>query len=394
MTALDESLAAPPVPGLTSTSHPMLPKPRQANLAREEFGSALKRVVSADLTPEMVVVYHRALAEHPEVGEPSSRQEIEALLADVPAQQMWTALRRVSQELLIDGISETVEQELPSLVARFHEFSAEPVGGSVQVNPDMPIPDYLTNLDVHCMPTGYYRDLTESDVAAGAMYDRLVFSYLHGQLGPLNDTKGRTLIENFLKRDHPDLRPAKILDMGCAVGHSTLPYVDAYPEAEVIAIDLGGPMVRYAHARAQALGKAVQFKQDNAEHTSFADESFDLIVSHILFHETSRTAMSNILAETWRLLKPGGMAVHAEYSQFSILEPITQYLLDWDTHWNNEPFWGSMRDQDLVARSLEAGFPAENIARPIVPVGRRLQLGKKNSRNGEFHLLVLTKPIS
>jgi len=29
--------------------------------------------------------------------------------------------------------------------------------------------------------------------------------------------------------------------MGCSVGHSTLPYVDAFPDTEVHAIDLAGP---------------------------------------------------------------------------------------------------------------------------------------------------------
>ena len=54
------------------------------------------------------------------------------------------------------------------------------------------------------------------------------------------------------------------------------------------------------------MGAAIHFSQQNAEKTDFADGSFDLIVSHIFLHETSRTAVDNILAECRRLLKPGG----------------------------------------------------------------------------------------
>ena len=59
----------------------------------------------------------------------------------------------------------------------------------------------------------------------------------------------------------------------------------SYPNAEVHAIDIGAPLLRYAHARAEALGKKVHFSQQNAEHTHFPDGSFDLIVSHIFPHE-------------------------------------------------------------------------------------------------------------
>ncbi|MCL6753034.1 methyltransferase domain-containing protein [Nostoc sp. CCCryo 231-06] len=61
-----------------------------------------------------------------------------------------------------------------------------------------------------------------------------------------------------------------------SIGNSTLPYVDGFPDAEVHAIDVGAPMLRYAHARAESLGKRVHFSQQNAEQTNFPDESFDL----------------------------------------------------------------------------------------------------------------------
>ena len=49
--------------------------------------------------------------------------------------------------------------------------------------------------------------------------------------------------------------------MGCSVGHSTLPYVSEYPDAEVWGIDLGASLLRYASARAKALDKKVNFAQ-------------------------------------------------------------------------------------------------------------------------------------
>ena len=158
-------------------------------------------------------------------------------------------------------------------------------------------------------------------------------------MGPFNDDLGASLVA-YLQAQHPNFQPRRILDLGCSVGHSTLPYADAYPNAEIQAVDVGAPMLRYAHARAEALGKAVHFSQQNAEQTNFADGSFDLIVSHILLHETSSKAIRNIMRECHRLLSPGGMMFHVEVPQYQGMDLYDQFILDWDTYNNNEPFWG------------------------------------------------------
>jgi trans-aconitate methyltransferase len=54
-----------------------------------------------------------------------------------------------------------------------------------------------------------------------------------GWLGPFNDDMGLSIVQNYLLPEYPDFRSRKILDMGCSIGNSTLPYVDAYPDAEV-----------------------------------------------------------------------------------------------------------------------------------------------------------------
>ena len=192
----------------------------------------------------------------------------------------------------------------------------------------------------------------------GALYDRGVYLYAMGYMGPNNDDMGRSVC-NYIKRRMPDFQPTAILDMGCTVGHSTVPFKELFPDAEVTGIDVGGPCVRYAHARAKALGHDVAFLQRNAEDTGFADDSFDLIVSHILLHETSGQAMPRIFRECHRLLKPGGVMIHADLPPFDLMDPFTQFILDNETYYNNEPFWGAMRDKDQIAMAADAGFPAE-----------------------------------
>ena len=90
--------------------------------------------------------------------------------------------------------------------------------------------------------------------------------------------------------------------MGCSAGSASVPYAQAYPDAEVHAIDVSPGMLRYAHARAESLGAAVHFHQMDSARTSFGSESFDLIVSHNMMHEISDASRRGMLRESWRLL--------------------------------------------------------------------------------------------
>ena len=172
--------------------------------------------------------------------------------------------------------------------------------------------------------------------------------------------------------------------MGCTVGQSTLPYVDTYPDAEISAIDVGAPVLRYAHARAEALGKRVHFSQQNAEQTNFSDGSFDLIVSHILLHETSSKALRNILKESYRLLAPGGLMIHQEVPQYQGMDPYDAFILDWDTYNNNEPFWGTLRDSDLSALAVQAGFTKEKVIETMIPSAIQVKARTQRFQGGDF----------
>ena len=181
--------------------------------------------------------------------------------------------------------------------------------------------------------------------------------------------------------------------MGCSVGHSTIPYVDAYPQAEIHAIDVAAPTLRYAHARAEALCKRVHFSQQSAEQTNFADDSFDLVVSHILLHEAPPTAIANILGECYRLLKPGGLMVHAEAPLYQNMDPFSAFMFDWETQNNNEPWWSAMRQLDLEALTIKAGFAQEKTTQTVAAMelnSGQLKDGGFGSR-GNWFLLVAQK---
>jgi SAM-dependent methyltransferase len=352
----------------TQAQHAVLPKATHDENARQEYAKSMRAYVTGTLTPGNRVIYERrALPAFLRTHNypPETRKEVRDVMLREPYHQVWSAMMRTTQEMMWDSIGDSIERQLGELVE-----TAKPNGrakGSLTLDGDLKMPRYVTAVDIHCMPGNYTGDLCEDDVFAGALYDRGVYLYMMGGMGPYNASTGETLI-GYMKTEHPAFRPARILDIGCSVGHSTLPYVDAFPEAEVHAIDVSAAMVRYAHGRAEALGKAVHFAQQNAEHTNYPGGHFDLIVSHIMLHETSNRALRNIMRESRRLLAPGGLALHLEVPAFGGKAPFDQYLTDWDTHFNAEPFIGTLHDLPREDLMREAGFGGGEIIVADVPI--------------------------
>jgi SAM-dependent methyltransferase len=350
-------------------SHPMLPTATADEAARQEFAKSFKGFIQSTLLPGLTPVYTTRVAKafEKEHGHaPRDRRDIRAGMVEDLYFQHYATANRVAQELLWESVNVSVDRQLPELIAKAQELSARTKAELVIPEGFVP-PRYVTSLDIHCMPGGYCSQVAPNDVAVGALYDRGVYLYSMGYTGPDNDDMGRSVV-NYLKRHMPDFKPRRILDMGCTVGHSTLPYKELFPEAEVWGIDVGGPCVRYAHARAAGFGLEVNFAQMNAEETTFPDDHFDLVVSHILLHETSGKAMPRVFAEAHRVLAPGGLMIHADLPPFDLMDPFTQFILDNETWYNNEPFWGAMREMDQIGLAEKVGFARADVKFDTAPM--------------------------
>lgn len=282
---------------------------------------------------------------------------------------------------LQDRLWASVLKEIECDRPRIESVYAAHRGGRLDLNPDLDFPIHQRKTDIHRMPGGYLQDLDTDSFGSGLLYDHGVFLYGRGWFGPLNDELGQTLIHQVLAQHYPHLQPQTILDMGCSVGHSTLPYASAYPDAQVTGIDLGASLLRYAAARASVLGETVHFAQQNAECTEFADRSFDLVVSHILLHEMPGAARQRVFSESYRLLKPGGVMVHLESQLF--LDPpslVARYFRDTEVWANSEPYLASSKYEDFPTYALGAGFAPEAFQAHRVPGHYGAQQGDTTPR--------------
>jgi len=314
---------------------------------------------------------------------PKDRHEVRKAMLKDSTFQVWSHLRVLAQQQLFENARISVDRQLDTLIGKARSKSRGKIKGSLELDAKFEVPRYQRPFDMHWMPGSYFTEFAEKDdVAAGALYDfGGLYVLTNGMLGKYNDGAGYAVVR-YLREKFPKFSPKAVLDQGCTVGHNTLPFKDAWPKAEVHAIDIGAPVLRYGHARAEDLGYAVHFSQQNAEKTHYKSGMFDLIVSTMFLHETSYKAVYNIVKENYRLLKPGGIMVHVEQPPFAMASsPFDAFTGDWDTHNNEEPFWGPMHDMDLADVTVKSGFKRANVFQEFAPMvtpvaGDNYALGK------------------
>ena len=343
--------------------HAALIKGGHDDRARQDFAFTLRNLVTSQWMPSTRAVFDRRAAPvHARAhgSRPETPRDIRTAMDADGWYRFYLSARRTSQELIWESV-------IPPVAARATDTAADGPGlaPAPDLDPAVTPPRYMSAIDIHCMPGGYAADRGDGDMAAGAVYDRGVYLYMSGLMGPRNDAVGALTVA-WLKRHHPEFAPRRIVDLGCGVGHATLPYASGWPDAEVHGVDVAPALLRYADVRARSWDVPVQFHQRNAEATGFADASFDLVTSHIVLHETSTRALGAILAESRRLLAPGGMMVHVDQPRFDGADPWGTFLQENETHYNNEPFWRKYRSIDLKGAAMVAGFAEDEVTLDIL----------------------------
>lgn len=354
----------PPPPVTAATRHAVYPELNHDERARLNFLAAAYRVIANEITPGNQAIYDRQVLpkfKQKNGRAPKSRHEVKASMDNDPLHSLWGATRRNLMEIRQQTGRAIVLKQLASLAEKSEKLNAGQA--SLQLDPSLEIPSYVSQVDHHCMPGSYYTELIDGDVAPAANYDTGFFITTGGTIGPLCDGAGQAVAQ-WLRNQGPDFLPKRILDIGVAAGHSLVPIAMAFPESEIIAVDVSAPMLRYAHARARSLGvNNIQFIQANGENLEqFASEGFDLVMTSIFLHELSAKALPKILSECYRLTRQGGITLHLEQPQYSEEMPLfEQFMRDWDAYNNNEPFWSAMHGTDLYEELARAGFDRQKV---------------------------------
>jgi ubiquinone/menaquinone biosynthesis C-methylase UbiE len=347
-------------------THDLALAPSRSEAAAQDFVSTLRAHVLNDMAGSMKARFEERVAP----GLPAAatgRDVLDAMRPD-PYFRFYSAARVKAQEMVWASVRPTIDRQAAELAARAAALASDRTRaeGTLTLNPGLVLPDNVASIDVHLMPGSYTHEAAGDDLAAGALYENGLSVFSFGLMGETLDDIGRT-IALWLKKRFPEFRPEDILDLGCSVGHQTLPWAGAYPDARVTGLDVAAPCLRYAHARAQSLGLTAHFLQANATAVPLPDASQDLVFSSMFLHELPVADIRAVLGEAHRLLRPGGLMLHYELPPNAALSAYDGFYLDWDSDFNAEPFYKGYRDLEPRIEAVAAGFAPRHFVESAIP---------------------------
>ena len=349
--------------------HNLFVKGTREQAAKQDFVSGLRAFVLNDMADTMKAHYvedvEPALSQQGRA--PSSGQDVHQILKSDFVFKCYSSMRYNAQEMVwrsalrpLRSARERLDQQIKAAAQ-----SAQS-GATLELNEQLAIPRNVTALDVHLAPGSYHREDPAANWMGGALYDHGLNIFSCGLMGDNLDDIGQSMA-HYIRCKFPAFSPAAIIDLGCTVGHNTCAWKRAYPRAEVSGIDIAPACLRYACARAQNQAVEVSFQQMNASALDYPDSSVDVVFSSMFLHELPVSDIRKVMAETYRVLRPGGLVLHMELPPNDSLSPYDAFYLDWDAYYNNEPFYKTFRDQDFTRLRLEAGFTADKLFEFITP---------------------------
>jgi SAM-dependent methyltransferase len=276
-----------------------------------------------------------------------SHQEAAALLHDDPLIQSVTRVGTSSQQLMWAGLREEFEGNADKYLSEME--AADKMGpGTLELNPGKKWPEYVQH-EIHIQPGGY----TGSEFA-GHMYHYGTNAFYTGR-----NFQDELHVGAAARMPIPkDGKVKRILDIGCGIGQLALALKERFPDAEVWGIDVGGPMVRYAHLRGVERGLDVNFAQRLGEESGFPDGYFDIVASYIMHHEVNPEGTAAMVKEAWRITRPGGVFYPLDF-KLTGAPRRTAYgsYRSWVDHrWNNEVWTLKFRTNGLPDMIRTAGF--------------------------------------
>ena len=98
----------------------------------------------------------------------------------------------------------------------------------------------------------------------------------------------------------------RVLDLGCGTATLTILLKQTHPDASIVGIDGDPEVLAIARAKAAQQGVNITFDEGMAFRLPYGDQSFDRVLSSLVFHHLTPDDKQRALNESFRILKPGG----------------------------------------------------------------------------------------
>jgi ubiquinone/menaquinone biosynthesis C-methylase UbiE len=138
--------------------------------------------------------------------------------------------------------------------------------------------------------------------------ERMRATWMAGDFGKIAEYSAKNA-EEFVEA--LDLKPGmQVLDVACGTGNLAIPA--ARKRAQVTGVDIATNLLVQARARAKAEDLKILFEEGDAEHLSFPDEHFDVVMS--MFGAMFAPDPDRVASELARVCKHGGRVAMANWT--------------------------------------------------------------------------------
>jgi SAM-dependent methyltransferase len=120
-------------------------------------------------------------------------------------------------------------------------------------------------------------------------------------------------------RSHLGILPNRVMDFGCGIGLAISLLLDAFPNSEVVGVDVSRESVDVARKRYRDISR-VQI----ALTSELKVNNFDLVYASGVFHHIPADERAAAAGFIWTSLRPGGVVMVAEHNPWN---PATRYFI-------------------------------------------------------------------
>ena len=203
---------------MTDMTLKQLYRPTAAEASRQRFVGLLKNYANGALEAQLAEHYQRVLLPRFEAAHgraPAGRDEARPLFEAEPLYQLWGSMVYASQALMWQTVGETCERVRPGYEARATQLGQAP-RGSLTLDPSLPIPKPIADVEIHRQPGGYFAERSPQDLMAGLIYFGTIELYRAAKglsaNAPIGEPGIGRYIASVIRKRYPGLKPQRILD--------------------------------------------------------------------------------------------------------------------------------------------------------------------------------------
>jgi len=120
----------------------------------------------------------------------------------------------------------------------------------------------------------------------------------------------------------------RVLDLGCGTATLTILIKQRHPEATVLGVDIDPRILSMAREKIARAGVEIPLDEGAATELPYPDETFDRILSSLVFHHLCPRDKLTAAREAFRVLRPGGTLHVADFGppQSALMAVVTLWM--------------------------------------------------------------------